>query len=245
MPQESLTGASRRHDRAGSDASGQQANPPSLHLRRKQQLVMGKQSSIKSPPHSDDREPITSRPRLLAIPGSIRAESTNAGILRTLAEAFATRASVTLFGLRQVPLYDADLDTSNPPEAVAALRAAISDSDGLIICSPEYNYGIPGVLKNAIDWASRPAYGSPLKGKPALILTSSAGQFGGARAHAQIRESLSAALCPVISRPQIAVPLVAGKMQQGRLTDLPTLALIARAVEDLIEEIEYLKGLTR
>ncbi|NUB46468.1 NAD(P)H-dependent oxidoreductase [Fertoebacter nigrum] len=185
---------------------------------------------------------VRSQPKLVAIPGSIRTYSANLAVLRTLADHCSARVSVDIFGLHHIPPYNADLDTDTPPGAVESLRAAIEQSDGLIICSPEYNYGIPGVLKNALDWASRPAYNSSLKGKPALIMTASTGQFGGARAQSPIRECLSATLCRVVIRPQIAIPRIDKKIAGGRLTDPFTLSQIDEAIEDLIKEVKLGKG---
>jgi chromate reductase len=84
------------------------------------------------------------------------------------------------------------------PASVSALKEAIAQADGLIICSPEYNYSTSGVLKNALDWASRPGFNSPLKNKPVLIMTSSPGVLRGVRAQSQLRETLSATLSRVI-----------------------------------------------
>lgn len=184
----------------------------------------------------------TPRPRLLGISGSIRRASNNTAILRTLQEAAANKAQLTLFPLNEVPLYNADLEGDNLPEAVQALKQAIDESDGLVVCSPEYNYGMSGVLKNAIDWASRPAYQSPLKGKPALIITSSPTTTGGARAQAQLRESLSATLARVVARPQIVFAGVHEKVQEGRLIDQQGLEFALGGIDDLVHEIARLRG---
>ncbi|WP_223840754.1 NADPH-dependent FMN reductase [Pseudomonas extremaustralis] len=103
-------------------------------------------------------------------------------------------------------LYNADLEETALPSSVTALKEAISQADGLIICSPEYNYGTSSVLKNALDWASRPGFHSPLKNKPVLIMTSSPGLLGGVRAQSQLRETLSATLSNVIFCPLIVIP---------------------------------------
>lgn len=178
---------------------------------------------------------------LLGLSGSIRSASHNTAVLRTVADAVRDRAELTVFSLRDIPLYDADLDGDALPASVRALKEAIAASDGLVICSPEYNYGIPGVLKNAIDWASRPGYRSPLKDKPALIMTASPGMAGGVRAHAQIREALSATLARPIARQQIAIPSVAQKIDQdNRLVDATTLGLVLSAIDDLLVEVALL-----
>ncbi|WP_256344067.1 NADPH-dependent FMN reductase [Pseudomonas costantinii] len=108
---------------------------------------------------------------------------------------------MSLFALNEFPLYNLDPEAQMLPASVAVLKDAIEQADGLIICSPEYNYGTSGVLKNALDWASRPGFNSPLKNKPVLIITSSPGVLGGVRAQAQLRETLSATLFQSHSRP--------------------------------------------
>jgi chromate reductase len=149
-----------------------------------------------------------------------------------------------LLPLDDVPLYNGDLDGETPPPAVKRLKTAIAEADGLVICSPEYNYGIPGVLKNAIDWASRPGFASPLKDKLALIMTASPGTAGGVRAQAQIRDALSATLARPL-RQQIAIANAANRIQDGRLVDEPTLNFIKTGLDDLINEIHWQTARTK
>lgn len=127
--------------------------------------------------------------KLLGISGSIRAKSTNTAILETLRERGKDAATLSLISLDDVPLYNADQDGEHCPHSVRSLKQAIADTDALVLCSPEYNHGTSGVLKNALDWASRPAFQSPLKNKPILIMTSSPGAIGGVRAHQQLRDA--------------------------------------------------------
>jgi chromate reductase len=178
--------------------------------------------------------------RLLGISGSIRQGSTNTVILRTLAERLDGRASLTLFPLNDVPIYNGDLEGERLPEPVHALRQAIAQSDGLILCCPEYNHGMSGVLKNALDWASRPAFASPLKDKPTLPMTSSPGYVGGARAHVQMQETLASALARVVVRPQVVIAGVMQKIIDGRLTDEASIKFCLEAIDDLIKEIQLL-----
>ncbi len=175
--------------------------------------------------------------RLLGLSGSIRRESCNTAILRTLAGKLRDKASLTLFPLDDVPLYNADLDGERLRPPVRALKEAIAASDGIVLCSPEYNYGTSGVLKNAIDWASRPGFASPLKNKPALIMTSSPGYVGGARAHAQLRETLAGTLARVVARPQVTIAGVTQKIVHGELVDESTLKFCLDAIDDLLAEI--------
>lgn len=178
--------------------------------------------------------------RLLGISGSIRRASHCSAVLRTIGERLQGKAELTLLPLDDIPLYNADLDGDAPPPPVRALKEAIARSQGLVLCSPEYNYGMSGVLKNAIDWASRPGFKSPLKDKPALIMTASPGTAGGARAQYQIREALSGALARPIARPHVAIATVHQKIVDGRLTDEATIEFALQAVDDLLAEVRLL-----
>ncbi len=180
--------------------------------------------------------------RLLAVSGSIRRESNCTAVLQSLAPLLPSTVTLELFPLDDIPLYNADLDGDAPPAPVAKLKKAIAETDGLVVCSPEYNYGMPGVLKNAIDWASRPGFASPLKGKPALIMTTSPGTAGGVRAQAQIRDALAATLARPVVRQHVAIANVNARIREGRLVDESTLDFIHSALRDLLEEITLLKG---
>ena len=129
--------------------------------------------------------------RILGISGSLRRDSHNTRLLRAAAGALPPEAELVIYdGLRELPPYDADLDTEPAEPAVARLREAITDADGVLIATPEFNGSIPGVLKNALDWASRPFPGSSLSGKPVAVLGASTGLFGAAWAQAEVRKVL-------------------------------------------------------
>jgi chromate reductase len=160
-----------------------------------------------------------------------------------LAEHLGNKATLSLFPLDHVPLYNADLEGELLPQTVRELKDALARSDGIVLCSPEYNHGMSGVLKNALDWASRPAFASPLKNKPALILASSPGYTGGARAQAQMRETLAAALARVVARPQVAIAGVMQKIVDGKLVDKDTVKFCIDAIDDLLSEIQSLSHL--
>ena len=127
--------------------------------------------------------------RILAISGSLRRDSHNTRLLRAAAQMLPPGAELELFdGLAAVPPYNEDDDVEPAPEAVERLRDAIADSDALLIATPEYNASIPGVLKNAIDWASRPFPDNALRDKPVAVIGASTGLFGAVWAQAELRK---------------------------------------------------------
>lgn len=180
--------------------------------------------------------------RLLALSGSLRRDSFNTIVARSLAEQAPASVSMKVMTLHEVPLYNADEDGAAAPAGVTSLREAIGLADGLIVVSPEYNYGMPGVVKNALDWASRPGFNSVLKDKPSLIMTASPGASGGARAHAHIRETLAAALSRVVVRPQVTIAQVGMKVEDGRLIDQATIDFALAAIDDLCREIRRMRA---
>src|SRR4051794_1155332 len=129
--------------------------------------------------------------RILGISGSLRRDSHNTNPLRAAARSLPSGVELELFdGLRELPPYDADLDTEPAHPTVTRLREAIAASDGLLIATPEFNGSIPGVLKNALDWASRPFPESSLRGKPVIVMGASTGLFGAVWAQAEVRKVL-------------------------------------------------------
>jgi chromate reductase len=130
--------------------------------------------------------------RVLGISGSLRRDSYNSGLLRAAATVLPSGAELEVFdGLKAIPPYDADDDVEPAPAAVTSLRDAIAAADAVLIATPEYNASIPGVLKNALDWASRPHATNPLRGKPAAVVGASTGMFGAVWAQAETRKVLS------------------------------------------------------
>ena len=126
----------------------------------------------------------------------------------------------TFEGLREIPPYDADVESRGDPAPVTTWKRAISDADAVLFVTPEYNYGIPGLLKNAFDWASRPAGKSPLNKKPAGIMGVSGGNSGTARAQLALRQSCVFTETYAMLRPEVLVPRGAEKFDsEGRLTD--------------------------
>ena len=131
--------------------------------------------------------------KVLAISGSLRDGSYNTLLLRNAIELFGDDVVVEeLGGLKDVPPYDEDDDGDGAPEAVRALRAAFAGADAVLISTPEYNSSVPGQLKNALDWVSRPLATNPLRNKPAAVVGASTGAFGAVWAQAELRKVLSA-----------------------------------------------------
>jgi chromate reductase len=179
--------------------------------------------------------------RLLGLSGSLRRASNSTAVLRGLQDALGLRAALDIFPLQAIPLYNEDDDSGHSPESVRNLRSAIDASDGVIMISPEYNHGMSGVLKNALDWASRPHGRSVLKSKPVLTMTASPAFTGGVRAQQQMNETLASILARPVCRPQIVIGGVHEKVRDGRLTDQAALSFALSAVDDLIEEIRAVR----
>lgn len=131
--------------------------------------------------------------RVLGISGSLRRDSLNSALLRAAAERLPAGVELVEFErLGEIPPYDADLETATTPSAVGELREAMRAADAVLVATPEYNHSIPGVLKNALDWASRPAGQSALNGTPAAVIGASTGMFGAVWAQAETRKVLGA-----------------------------------------------------
>ncbi|NLH79859.1 MAG: NAD(P)H-dependent oxidoreductase [Phyllobacteriaceae bacterium] len=179
--------------------------------------------------------------RLLGISGSLRRGSFSTAVLETLAAEIATTATTEFADIGALPHYDQDLDGAASPDAVVTLRRQIDAADGLIVVSSEFNHGMPGVLKNAIDWASRPAFASPLKNKPVLIVTSSPAFTGGVRTQQQLRETFASTLARPVLTPEVVIGQVHTKIADGRLVDRASIDFAVTACRALFAEIELLR----
>jgi chromate reductase len=172
--------------------------------------------------------------RVMGIAGSIRRGSFNRALLDAAVELAPEGMRIEPWDrLREVPHYDGGLETDAlRPEPVEELKRRIAEADGLLLVTPEYNYSVPGVLKNAIDWASRPGYKSVFVGKPVAIIGASASAMGTARAQIHLREIMYATLARVMPHPGVLVNLAPQKFQDGRLTDEPTRTFLANFLRD-------------
>jgi chromate reductase len=178
--------------------------------------------------------------RVLGISGSLRRDSHNAELLRAAAKLLPPGAELELWGdLKAVPPYDADDDYGlvGRPESLRSLDAAIRDADVVLFSTPEYNHSIPGVLKNALDWLSRPLAQSPLRGKPVAVVGASTGLFGAVWAQAELRKVLGAIGARVVDR-ELAVGLAADAFaDDGRLADHDLELTLADMLAELAGEV--------
>jgi chromate reductase, NAD(P)H dehydrogenase (quinone) len=160
--------------------------------------------------------------RILGIAGSLRRGSFNVATLRTAQELAPSGVTIDIFDITPIPLYNEDVRQQGFPTPVEDLRARIKSADGLLIVTPEYNYSIPGVLKNAIDWASRPPE-QPFDGKPIGLMGASGGMFGTGRAQYHLRQCFVFLNGLVMNRPEVMIPAAQTKFDaDGKLTDQPT-----------------------
>ncbi len=176
-------------------------------------------------------------PRVLGISGSLRRDSHNTKLLRAAAKELPPGVELELFdGLKAVPPYDADDDVEPAPPAVSALREAIASADALLIATPEYNSSVPGQLKNAIDWASRPFPDNVMRGKPVAVIGSSPSMFGAVWAQAELRKVLGATGARVLDR-ELPLPRAAEAFDsEGRLLNEDVRRELRSILYDLANE---------
>jgi chromate reductase len=176
--------------------------------------------------------------KILGISGSLRRDSYNTGLLRAAAELLPDGVELELWeGLKAVPPYDQDDDGPEAPAAVAELRSAVAGADAVLVATPEYNASIPGVLKNALDWVSRPVATNPLRNKPAAVVGASTGAFGAVWAQAELRKVLSTIGARTLPH-EVAVRQAAERFDaEGTLLDDEVRAGLAEIVAALVEAV--------
>ena len=171
---------------------------------------------------------------VFAIAGSLRRGSYNRGLLRAAVDVAPPGMTIEAFDLTPLPSFNEDVRAGGPPGPVRELKQAIARADALLIATPENNYSIPGVLKNAIDWASRPPGDTPLPGKPAAILGASTGGFGTVRAQLHLRQVLFGVGVLCMTRPELMVSQAATRFDaDGSLTDEPTRESLRKLLDAL------------
>ena len=183
--------------------------------------------------------------RVLGIAGSLRAGSFNRALLRAAIELAPEGTEVQPFDISELPLYNADLDKpQQPPDVAVALRTAITETDALLIVTPEHNWGPSAATKNVVDWASRPAGESVLRSKPVALQGASIGPYGTIRAQLQLRQHLQAQPAYVLTSPEVQVNQAATRFDDAlRLIDEDARALVTRQLAALRALAESLKPL--
>jgi len=185
----------------------------------------------------DMEEPV----KILGFVGSLRKGSYNKALMRAALELLPEDATLEVFDLDGIPPFNQDLE-NQPPQVVKEFKAKIKKADALLIASPEYNYSIPGVLKNAIDWASRPYGDNAFEGKPVAIMSASVGRLGGARAQYHLRQSFIFLNMHPLNRPEVMMPFAQEHVDEnGNLADETTRQLIRQLLEALVQWTRKLK----
>lgn len=174
---------------------------------------------------------------ILTLVGSLRTASVNRQLAELAVEVAPPGVQVEFYaGLQDLPFYNEDLDTPHPPTAVAALRAAAAAADAALVITPEYNGTIPGVLKNAIDWLSRPFGASALQGKPLAVIGAALGRYGGAWSHDETRKSFGIAGPRVVESIKLSLPISSLDGNHPRDSD-DVVSAVRDAVERLAAEV--------
>ena len=181
---------------------------------------------------------------VLGFAGSLRQGSYNRMALRAAAELMPAGTTLETYDIAAIPLYNEDVREAGFPPAVQAFRDRIAAADALLIVTPEYNYSVPGVLKNAIDWASRPP-SQPFDGKPLAIMGASPGTLGTARAQYHLRQTCVFLNMLPVNRPEVMIAKAHEKFDEGgRLTDAPTRKFVADLMSALAEWTRRLRNKT-
>jgi chromate reductase len=178
------------------------------------------------------------RVKLLGLSGSLRNSSYSRSVLYALNRAVAPEVYLAVRDLG-LPLYNEDEDGASVSDDVRSFRSAIAESDGVVIVTPEYNHGIPGVLKNALDWASRPLGGSALARKPVVVISVSPAFTGGVRAQASVHDTLLAIGARIVGGPQIVIGDVAAKVVHGEFMDSASLSFAVGRIDQMVRDIRH------
>lgn len=173
---------------------------------------------------------------ILGIAGSLRRASFNRALLRVAVAEVPPGVVIETFDLAPIPLFNQDVLDAGAPEPVRAFKERLRAADALLIATPEYNYGVPGVLKNAIDWSSRPPRESAIRGKPTAIMGASPGRFGTVRSQHALRQVLMGCVTPVLLNPQVLVDRADQKFDAaGNLTDDEVRGFVRGLVAALVD----------
>jgi len=180
--------------------------------------------------------------KILGIPGSLRQASFNRFALVAARSLLPPGASLDIFELEGIPVYNQDLD-KQPPARVVELKARVRAADAILFATPEYNYSIPGALKNAIDWASRPYGDSAWQGKPVAVMGASVGILGSARAQYHLRQCFVFLNMYPVNQPEVLIANAAQRFnERGELTDETSRDLIRKLLAELVAWTKKLKA---
>jgi chromate reductase, NAD(P)H dehydrogenase (quinone) len=180
--------------------------------------------------------------QLLGISGSLRGASYNTALLHACRELLPAPHTLEIAGLQALPLYDEDVRAEGYPPAVVQFRKLIAQADGVLIATPEYNYSFSGVLKNAIDWASRPP-DQPFEGKPVVIMGASPSGLGTARAQYHLRQCFVYLNSCVLNRPEVMVAKAHERFDAaGKLVDEATRTQVSKQLTSFLHAIEQLQA---
>ncbi|HEY0296385.1 MAG TPA: NADPH-dependent FMN reductase [Bordetella sp.] len=175
--------------------------------------------------------------KIVGLAGSLRSASYSRSVLKSLAGLLPEGAQFASIDIGALPHYNEDAERADLPRSVREARELVSGCDAVFIVTPEFNHGLPGVLKNTLDWLSRPAFSSCMVGRPVFFATLSPGALGGVRAQYQLRETLSSMLCRLVPLPEIAITGVGAKTAEGALTDAATLAFVGDQIKQFLAAI--------
>ncbi len=181
--------------------------------------------------------------KIIGISGSLRKDSYNSALLRAAQEVMPAGISFEIADISAIPLYNGDTEAAHFPEAVIKLREQIRGANGLLIATPEYNYSMSGVIKNTIDWLSRPSNDPVLSGKPLAIMGASMGMMGTARAQYHLRQSAVFLNMHLLNKPELFVNAAQTKFDANlTLTDAPTREVLSKLLESFQKWIAQLEG---
>lgn len=173
--------------------------------------------------------------KILGIVGSLRKKSYNKALMQVAFEVLPKGATLQVFDIKDIPQFNQD-DEQKPTDVVKDLKSMIRKSDAVLIACPEYNYSVPGVLKNAIDWASRPYGDNAWEGKPVAVMSASIGMIGGARAQYHLRQIFVFLNMYPINQPEVMMPFAEEKVDnEGKIADKVTRELVKQLLTSLID----------